>query len=73
MVTGAVAFQKLPEPETVGKQEPGRAERLSTVSTANFRGLCGGVPGPVLCPAGADALAQRPPCRVRFVLSALVE
>lgn len=41
-------------------------------------GDCAGVPGPVLRPpparlAGADGLAQRPACRVRRVLSALVE
>lgn len=36
-------------------------------------GDCAGVPGPVLRPAGADGLAQRPPCRVCRVLSALAE
>lgn len=72
MVTGAAIFQKLTEPETVEKHELGCAERLSTVSAANLQGLCG-VPGPVLRPERADDLAQRPPCRVRRVLSALAE
>nr|XP_020756403.1 dipeptidyl aminopeptidase-like protein 6 [Odocoileus virginianus texanus] len=50
----------------------GLAERMQ------MSGDCAGVPGPVLRPpparlVGADGLAQRPPCRVRRVLSALVE